>query len=254
MKLFLNTNNGLLPVKIKKEKTLSGKIYWPFLEVCAGENIESNNLHQAFNSDFIGSSHFLSGEGFTFNKNSLILTNIFLHVPEENIKNTSIIDKCLQSISITGLLSLSQQQKFSSYSLANYRYLDCNRNLLIAIDSDDLKTDEILRVKIHDRIDLLFKNKIHCGFILYDPIRSLVRFTNDFEKGDENYNYIFLANDLSDYLNSITESNWYKLEQKNPELKNRLEKICENLKDKDHSLEPVFALDNQCKNILNDYY
>jgi hypothetical protein len=70
-------------IKIKNDLLLEGKIDWSFTEVSLSQKIDENNLHQYFATDYAGSSHFLSDEGFSFNKDILVLSALSLRVPEK---------------------------------------------------------------------------------------------------------------------------------------------------------------------------
>lgn len=252
--LYLNANGEKIPIKIKQERNLDAKIYWSFTEICIAKNLDADNLHNTIQNNFCGSNHYLGDEGFVFNNQELILSDIFLSVPEENFDGKLLLQEWLKVPKITGLPFLLQPQNFFTISSSDCRYLNPTCDHLLCLSKDVSNTYNCLRISIHDRLDLLFQNNSHCGFILYNPIKSIVRFDGNFTDADLDIDLSLLYNHFYTYFKYITLSNWERLENKDGKIKKILTNIVSKTQKIDFSIEPAYALNRQCQLLLEDYY
>ncbi|EEH2569810.1 hypothetical protein GYD59_004661, partial [Salmonella enterica] len=240
---FLNKNGVQFPVKICDGNSLNYNIFWSFTTVSLAWSLDADDLQYSLSEKYIGSNHYISDEGYAFDCKSNALTGIFLNVPDENFDGANFLQNCLKSDVIRGIPYALNNVKFSAISSTDYRYLSDNADYLICISRDCIEHHtDILRLQIHERLDLIFINKEHCGFILKDPVRSLVRFA-DFDI-EQNIN-ADTAIDISPYMNlyllyfkTMNHTAWDNLDEKNERIKITLNFISNGLKDADLSKEP----------------
>ena len=257
--LYLNKNGDKFPIKICKEKLLTNNIYWSFTTVALANSLD--DLHHSFREQYIGSNHYLSDEGYVFDYQNHMLSGVFLDVPDSNFDGGTFLLECLKSELIEGIPYALNPIKFNAIRVADFRYLSNDLDYLVCISKNGIfsQKDKILRIRIHERLDLFFINNEHCGFILKYPIISLVRFADfDLLSSKVNANqYIDLSkykNTFISYFNVMDDNVWDKLEERNIDVKNTLNDIVFKLRDADLSKEPLYALKEQCTRLLSDYY
>lgn len=236
--LFLNGTSDLIPIKVVHNKSLNHKIYWSFDTVSvAGE---------------IG-----VWGGFVFDQSTYCLNSIYFHVSEDNFNGECFLRKLLESPVITGLPcvknntgSLANIEVYSKYLTRDGRYLLC-----ITPSKVEYQEKSLLCVKIHERLNMVFVDDIHCGFILEDPFRSLVRFAGFSEEKVDADTPINLSRFLDvflgyfDLMNSLA---WSMIENGCSETYDKLKLIQSNLAKANLTLEPFYALWEQCERLLSD--
>lgn len=159
--LYLNKDSEPIPIRIKPNTRINSNIYWSFTEVSITENVDSDSLHNFFSSSFNGSNHYTGDEGFVFDNKELILSSLFLSVPEENFDGKELLKELLLLPAITGLPYLLKKEKFHPTSSTDFRYLSYDCNYLICISKNLIDTDNCSRISIHERLDLIFHDKNH---------------------------------------------------------------------------------------------
>ncbi|MDX7989312.1 hypothetical protein FE392_18740 [Xenorhabdus sp. 12] len=257
--LFLNKNGNKAPIKILIGSLLKNNIYWPFTTVSLANNQNADDLQHALSDNYIGSNHYISDEGYVFNPSTYVLSDIFLNVPDDNFDGQHFLSECLKSQFIVGLPYLLEPKVFFAISVSNYKYLSRDGGYLICVSECEqrISYNDILRVRIHERLDLLFINGEHSGFILKDPFRSLVRFSGfDEEKhgGDKEIDLCLFNKAFFSYFDMMESESWDNIDNNDINIRNGLLNILESLEGADKSKEPIFALQEQCQRLLSDYY
>lgn len=82
----------------------------------------------------------------------------------------------------------------------------------------------------------------------------MVRFDGEFKSGDSNLDLSHLSEVFHIYFSSITLSNYELIEKNDLKIKTILKNIITKLRDEDFTVEPIYALDRQCKLLLQEYY
>ncbi|EDQ7231144.1 hypothetical protein XL92_004674 [Salmonella enterica subsp. enterica] len=259
--LFLNKKGNRIPVGICNASVLHCSIFWSFTTLALADSLDADDLQYSLSKEYIGSNHYMSDEGYVFDCQSRKLTGLFLNVPDENFDGAHFLLACLDSNIIEGIPYALSNDKFSAIGVADYRYLSDNADYLLCVSRDclDYHSHDILRVRVHGRLELLFLDKEHCGFILKDPIRSLVRFVDfDIAQNKNNADSSIDTSSCKDlfilYFNTMDVNGWNGIDDKKVYIKKALDFIVNKLKNADLSKEPFFALKEQCERLLHDYY
>jgi hypothetical protein len=172
----------------------------------------------------------------------LSLVGVVLSAPENTVEAKDALDFWLNSDEMAGVPRLTSRRKFSANSPCDIRYLSERGDYLLCASEPALKARIGTRVMMNDRVSLLFQNQVYCGFLVSQPLRSLVRFAGTFEEGDVDRDLAFLLGSLHTYLNLIQEKNWPLLEQGDTAIRNGLEDILRQLAPYPEKVEPVYAL------------
>ncbi|MCW7539337.1 hypothetical protein OOT46_15945 [Aquabacterium sp. A7-Y] len=252
--MSIATSNGLLTLKIDTSRQLECPIYWPFTEVHASSERDADDLHRYTSPGYAGSTHFLGDEGFVFDPVQLILSGVFLYVPEDRFDGRNSLEAWLQTEEIKGLPVLSANGKFSVESPSEYQYLSSGGEYLICVSAKSAIPGNGRRVSIHPRLSLLCEGESYCGFLLEQPVQSLVRFDGSFTQGDVAGDVQFLVEPLRDYLAVAEERNWHLLEAADPGVRETLRCILRKLSPYPEDIEPVYALRERCRTLLQDYF
>ncbi|HEU0185951.1 MAG TPA: hypothetical protein VFS27_11595, partial [Blastocatellia bacterium] len=230
---------------------------WDFTNIHASPIKDADDLSRYFAADYVGSTHFLSDDGFVFDPEDLSLVGLCLLTPENTVEATGDLDFWLNGDEVAGVPRLTSPRcKFGAVSPCVISHLSERGDYLLCAPDTAPKGHAGLRVAINERMSLLFQNHIYCGFLVSQPMRSLVRFDGTFEEGegDVDRDLAFLLEPLRAYLNLIREENWPLIARGDMAIKNGLTDILRQLASYSANIEPVYALRDRCQFLLKGYF
>lgn len=252
--LYINTTENPIPIGIFEGEVLDCDILWSFTEISVSNDLSADDFQNSLQKNFCGSNHFFGDEGYVFDNDSLKIKSLFLNVPEENFNGEYFLKKWLNVSMVKGIPFLKESKKFVSTSSSNYRYLSPLCDYLICLFDTDTVVDNCYRISVHDRLDLLFKNSLHCGFLLKDPIRSLVRFDGEAVNANAEIDISSIKTLFYDFFRVINGDAYDSLDNRDEDIKSMLIHTVDELMRQDLSKEPIYALNRQCLILLEDYY
>jgi len=178
----------------------------------------SGQEHEQHFLETIGSGNWYRSEfdEYRFTMNDYLLTSIWFHIPEVNLKSNDTIQSWLLEPSIKGLIRISKVN-VSNPEPMDIRYFDKKGAFLVCFNKIALK-DHQYRLKLNIAKDfyLLFAEKRLCGWLLTNPVDYLTIDWNEPSNHNEIFDYHEISQLLHEYLQLISETFIEKIEDEDP--------------------------------------
>ncbi|EMG9288807.1 hypothetical protein GKR55_18850 [Providencia stuartii] len=253
---YINTDGESVEIKFTPKKKIKSVAKWTFDKVIISNDIFADDLNNYFSPEYIGSSHYISDDGYTFDRSDNLLVGAFLYVPDKNYFNPEVLNTILSFDSTDASIEIINPIKFNAVSPCDFRYLSRDGNYLLCLSNINLNGD-IKRIKIHDFFEFIFLNKKMVGFLLIMPFENLV-FFDDLNYECDNSSNITLSLDeksiFLSYFDLVDEDGWDKINDGDLFMLSEINKIKNKITKMNVKHIQLKSLYKQCEFIVNNYY
>lgn len=251
-KYYLNIDGDNVAIVINDGCILTSKLTWDFYNINISDNLFFDDLSSFYSDGYIGSSHYLSDNGYVFDSN-FYLKELSFYVPENNFFDTEKIDAILSKPVRDAHIAIVEPIKFNAISPCDFRCFSENgEHLLCLKDIYFNKKSHLERIKIHDKLELIFLDGKEIGFMVLEPFESLFF---DFNFIGNKGNKLSLKEKMMflKYFHLMDDSNWNKLNEKESSIYLELHSIQNEVLNMMSDNSKLQHLNNQLSFILENY-
>ncbi|MCT6517996.1 hypothetical protein GY03_12000 [Proteus vulgaris] len=251
-KYYLNVDGDNIAIVIDDGIILTSELTWDFYNISISDNLFPDDLSLFYSDDYIGSSHYLSDNGYVFDRH-YCLKELSLYVPENNVFDTEKINTLLSKSVRDAHIKIVEPIKFNAISPCDFRCFSENGEYLLCLkDIYFNKSSHIERIKIHNKLEIIFLDGKEIGFMILEPFENIFFDLNLIENKNIKLSLkekmLFLK-----YFHLMDESTWNKLNEKDTSVYFALHSIQDEVLDMMSDNSKLRHLNNQLSFILDNY-